>query len=843
MVAKAVEKELPPLFKRHVRRPRLTRLLDASTAQAILIIAPAGYGKTTLAAEWLQGRDAGFWYRATTASADVAAFSAGVVEVIQPLMPGAGDRVLQRLRVPDVPERLARILAELLAEDIQKWPKDKWLVVDDYHLVAESAAVEEFVDWLLTLSPIRLISTTRVRPGWASARRVLYGELLEVARDQLALTGDEARKVLGSTTGKRASSIVEQAQGWPALVGLASLAGEAEAPGGNVSEALYRYFAEEILRRNSEETQIMLLKLAALPKLSGDYFRALDMPVEAITTVLSEQPLVPLDEAGSWTLHPLLKTYLLQRFAEELPDEYIRLHAELAIHACQLREWADAFELALRGGDLVTAATVACEAGPELLATGRHETLDKWLRACSDVIVDRPDALLLHAETLLRRGQVGDAYGVACEVSATQHEPALASTAWRLRGKASYWLGENERALSEQAQAIALASTSLEKHEALWGSFLASQQLDQPEAVTFLDELDNSSSLEPSMRLRLAVGRSVTGARTGTFRGAHDLMEASAGFLSRTSDPEIKSSFLAHWAYVEINRSQYEHAHVLACEALEYARLLRLGLPTHSCLACKTLAEIGLRKFRNAGRTLAEMKLVEVELPDPTLRLQTLTVELKLRLSRGSSTATVSAEEPSRFDPSMGDFIAIRAMSAAARGDKSAALALAQEATSMSATAECTLYSAFARLIAALTNGRSQNIGQQLEKVVAQAFDRECLDAYVLAYRSMPDLLCYAVTTPELRTMTTHVLGLAHDQLLGSKVGLSTPVLEPLQQVLTKRELEVFALVSQGFTNPQIAEQLVISPTTAKVHVSNILRKLGARTRMEAILRFGSTEA
>lgn len=161
----------------------------------------------------------------------------------------------------------------------------------------------------------------------------------------------------------------------------------------------------------------------------------------------------------------------------------------------------------------------------------------------------------------------------------------------------------------------------------------------------------------------------------------------------------------------------------------------------------------------------------------------------------------------------------------------------------MSATAECTLYSAFASLIADLTDGTSQTIGQQLEAVVTQAFDRECLDAYVLAYRSMPDLLGYALTTPELRTMTAHVLGLAHDQLLASKVGLSTPVLEPLQQILTKRELEVFGLVSQGFTNPQIAEQLVISPSTAKVHVRNILRKLGARTRMEAILRFGSTDA
>ena len=82
------ESVYPPLFRRHARRPRLTRLLDESSAQAILITAPAGYGKTTLAMEWLQGRQDAVWYRATKASADVAAFSAGVADVIAALETG-----------------------------------------------------------------------------------------------------------------------------------------------------------------------------------------------------------------------------------------------------------------------------------------------------------------------------------------------------------------------------------------------------------------------------------------------------------------------------------------------------------------------------------------------------------------------------------------------------------------------------------------------------------------------------------------------------------------------------------------------------------------------------------
>ena len=61
-----------------IERPRLTNMLDESGARIILLVAPAGYGKTTLARQWLAkaGRQAA-WYRATPASADVAALAAG----------------------------------------------------------------------------------------------------------------------------------------------------------------------------------------------------------------------------------------------------------------------------------------------------------------------------------------------------------------------------------------------------------------------------------------------------------------------------------------------------------------------------------------------------------------------------------------------------------------------------------------------------------------------------------------------------------------------------------------------------------------------------------------------
>src|SRR5437868_13240288 len=115
-----------------IKRPRLTRMLDESKARILMLVAPAGYGKTTLAREWLENRDHG-WYRGVPASADVAALAVGLAEAAGAVVPGAGRRMRERLRVTANPERDVQPLAELLAEDLAEWPENAWLAIDDYH--------------------------------------------------------------------------------------------------------------------------------------------------------------------------------------------------------------------------------------------------------------------------------------------------------------------------------------------------------------------------------------------------------------------------------------------------------------------------------------------------------------------------------------------------------------------------------------------------------------------------------------------------------------------------------------------------------------------------------------
>ena len=186
--------------RRIIERPRLTRLLDGSQGRIKMLVAPAGYGKTTLARQWLVDKQA-VWYTATPASVDVAALASGIRQTVVSVIPGAGDALVERLPVTSRASEEARLLAEMLSADLTKWPAGAWLVIDDYHEIVGTPPAEDFVESLIVDAPLNVLLLTRKRPTWASSRRILYGELFELDRSTLAMSDEEAAALLGVGSG------------------------------------------------------------------------------------------------------------------------------------------------------------------------------------------------------------------------------------------------------------------------------------------------------------------------------------------------------------------------------------------------------------------------------------------------------------------------------------------------------------------------------------------------------------------------------------------------------------------------------------------------------------------
>jgi DNA-binding NarL/FixJ family response regulator len=144
---------------------------------------------------------------------------------------------------------------------------------------------------------------------------------------------------------------------------------------------------------------------------------------------------------------------------------------------------------------------------------------------------------------------------------------------------------------------------------------------------------------------------------------------------------------------------------------------------------------------------------------------------------------------------------------------------------------------AFARAVVALTSNFADPaaVRETIEGALSETHITENYDAFILAYRSHPALLSIVADLDSpTATACRHRIPNA-DRRLAERAGLKPrSVVQHSSEALTPREQEVLGLLSTGLSNREIARTLWIAESTAKVHVRNVMKKLGARSRTEA---------
>ena len=175
--------------RRIIRRSRLLAALDAVEAQTILLIAPAGYGKTTLARHWVE-HAGGAWVTITAASADIALLARDLAAALVEVVDFDAQRVEAAITAGRTPEEKAHAVGRVILAQIKE-PVAGWIVLDDYHLILESSVAEELIATLQRSGKFRFVVASRERPTWATARRRVYGETVEFGVADLALDDDE----------------------------------------------------------------------------------------------------------------------------------------------------------------------------------------------------------------------------------------------------------------------------------------------------------------------------------------------------------------------------------------------------------------------------------------------------------------------------------------------------------------------------------------------------------------------------------------------------------------------------------------------------------------------------
>ena len=227
----ATKLNVPRVRRGLVARPTLLERLGRGTESRLtLVSAPAGFGKTTLLAEWLGATDgddrAVAWLSLDPGDDEPASFWTYAVTALQRAVPGVGSGALELLATSPVPTDL--VLTTLLNE-LAAAPGEVWLVFDDYHMV-QSHDVRDGMTFLLEHLPphVHVVLSTRADPDLPLARWRVRGELVEIRAADLRFTSDEATTYLNEATGLHLAPeyvevLEERTEGWIAALQLAAL--------------------------------------------------------------------------------------------------------------------------------------------------------------------------------------------------------------------------------------------------------------------------------------------------------------------------------------------------------------------------------------------------------------------------------------------------------------------------------------------------------------------------------------------------------------------------------------------------------------------------------------------
>jgi LuxR family maltose regulon positive regulatory protein len=882
-----------------VARPRLVERLEEGLARGLLLVcAPAGFGKTSLLADWARrgGRPVA-WLSLDQADNDPARFWRHAVAALDRARPGIAEQVAPLLGPP--PPRSFEGLVTALINQLAARPDQVVLVLDDYHLV-EAQPVHASLGFLLEHRPsgLHLALTSRADPPLALARLRGRGQLAELRDADLRFTAEEAAALLRGAVGPdlpeaAVAVLAVRTEGWAAGLQLAglSLRGQADVAGFVASFSgshrfVLDYLTEEVLERQPAPVRTFLLETSVLERLSGPLCDAVTGRTDS--QQLLEQVeranlfLVPLDEVrGWWRYHQLFADLLRARLQQQQPERVPQLHRAAAAWSEARGLADDAVRYALAAGDAAWAARLAERHADELLLHSQGATVQRWLAALpAELVGSRPRLLLAQARLTLLSGRVegvddllDTAEGAFAEAADEPYEPSTSRAASLLanvpatialdRAYLAELRGDADRAIAFGRQALteigedewmlqSNASGYLGVAEWLGGRLAAAERL-----------------LSSTIAQWLRAGQRQLAVRTchhlGQVQRAQGRLDAALRTYQRALEvaappgqPALPSAGMAQVGMAEVayQRGELDAALEHLTEGLGLCRQLVYTPPLATGLA--TLAWIRQTHGDSAGALDA---IDEAEGVAPSRGVATLlnpapALRARLLLARGDLAAAarwtkqrgLGADDQPSYPHEPEYLVLARVLLAQDRPDQALGL-LARLRAAAAAQGRLGSLIEIQALWALALAGSGDEAGAVA--VLAEALTLACPQGYVRVFADegapMAALLGRLVAAQ--RTVQSAAGGVPLDCLARLLRAFDAKAAEPrsgrgaagavpgLVEQLTDRELQVLGLLAAGRSNQRIAGELVVSLDTVKKHVGHLLDKLGAANRTEAVAR------
>jgi LuxR family transcriptional regulator, maltose regulon positive regulatory protein len=869
---------IPSVRGKLVARPRLTeRLNRALNSKLTLVSAPAGFGKTTILAEW----------RATPAVCDVPVawvslderdqdpllFWGYVIKALDRYIPGLAEKLLPVLCMPQAPS-LEAILTDLLNR-LQSCPTDFLLVLDDYHSI-NNQQIHQTLSFLLEHLPsqMHLVILSRADPPLPLPRLRVRGQLTELRAEDLRFSLSETGAFLNRTMGLGLSSsqlqaLEERTEGWVAGLQLAGLSLQKRediegfiAGFSGSHRYMLDYIVEEVLEQQTPTDQEFLLHTAILERLSGSLCEAVSgQPGGQIILERLERAnlfLVSLDDERQWyRYHHLFSQLLRYRLLQTAPARLLDLYRR-AGQWCEANALPDeALHYYLSGGFFEEAAELLEKVARKLVMRGRLMQLLNWLdRLPAELMNRHPRLCIAYAWARSFSGQVeaAAAYTDRAEAalalvpdsSETFKELWGEIRAFRTTMVTSYHKDFREGSrLAEQALAdippdnLYLRSWVMRNvgEGFLMSGDLAAAERGYETAIRLSQASSNNFMLFASVyglgQAQIAQGKLGQAAQT---------YQQALQQFSPTDGPPLPVTSYAHIGLAEVLRewNELDAALFHAQTGLDLAQ--QGGFTTLAIWSYTALAQVRQALGDFAGAREAQQGAhQEVQKYRPryyslregayNARLSLLQQDLAAAESWAVSYLAQGRREAQEYSYALLEFLDITlARVWLAHGRTDEALGYLRDLENKAASGQSLQSLIEIKLLRALA--QPEKSFHVLREVLMLAEPGGYVRLFTdLGTKLAPMLAKLEATEPPGR-LKTYL-----ERLLASCPFANGAVTESNHKPLTERELEVLHLLSAGQSLSEIAGQLIISLETVKKHRKNIYSKLNAHSRFEAQVR------
>jgi LuxR family maltose regulon positive regulatory protein len=878
---------------RLARRSLLARLHAGLQHKLTLISAGAGFGKTTLAVEWVHSSweqaagPAVAWVSLDSGDNDPLRFWRYVFTAVQSLNPEASSLALARLEASQESPFEAALTA--LINALADHPGRDLLILEDYHFIT-NPGIHAGVAFLLEHLPqaLHVVILTRGDPPLPLARLRARSEINELRALDLRFSLAETQAFLQGAVSHplapgTAEHLAARTEGWPAGLRLAGLALQSRPdPQAQVQfletftgshRPLLEYLVADVLAAQPASLQAFLLETSFLNRLTGPLCDAVTGRSDS-AAILDELErlnlfLEPLDGAGEWyRFHALFAEAMQHTARQRLGEARLRRIAQAAslwyeAHALQNHtSLSEAVEAALLAQSYPRAAGLIERTVKPRLVGNEYHTLLRWLQNLPEqVLVAHPHLAMTYAQAILFTSDLGSP-GLASRLEAPL---AMAEGCWAAEGnlpglgevlafrallaarqgdyRASFTLARQALdRLPETAVSPASDRPSQGEWRAVSLNLVGWEEYHAGRLNAALHALTTARSLFQSVRnifglldATLALGEVYTGraeARQAARFYRQALAECEAAPISRKDRLRRQGRGLTGLARLAYEQDDLEDAGQDAARALEIAQ----EIEAEELLVYSTLILARIEGARNnLDPAQARMSALIARLKRPDLLRELQAWQAWLALSAGDLAA---AQRWAATWNGSGENVPclvrereglVQARVQLASGQAGAALGLlegwlesAREQGRARSELEIRILSAEA--LAAL--GRLPEAHAALARARALAdpegYRRVFLDEGERLGWLIEDCGLLIDGTEEDPQKPIH----NHQSII-------TNPIDPLSQ----QEQRVFHLLAAGLSNPEIAQEMVISVNTVKTHVKSIYRKLNVDSR-QALRRF-----